>query len=265
MNGSGYTAEGYAGILEALKASGFRFADFRDPLAKDERVVYLRHDIDYSPEWALAFARINARAGVTGTFFLRLRSPTYNLHAYSTLGLVCEICSLGQRVGLHYDVESGPEPTDEALVACIARDYNAMHALIPELAPVFNWHNPSLVPKVLERGLDLQVPGMINTYGRTFIERVKYYSDSNLRHSVEEFMRIICGNEPRLQLLLHPFQWLAEGSDMQAKLASTWTQVLREKEQEFLTNHVYRQLFPEGMPGEWLRQLSARIAGHRNP
>nr|MDA8109538.1 hypothetical protein [Betaproteobacteria bacterium] len=69
--------------------------------------------------------------------------------------------------------------------------------------------------------------------------------------------------EPRLQLLIHPFQWLAGGRDMQEVLANTWIQVLREKEQEFLTNHVYHRLFPSGMPGEWLAELARHLAEYK--
>ena len=94
------------------------------------------------------------------------------------------------------------------------------------------------------------------------MEQVKYYSESNLRYSVEELKTIILTGEPRLQLLFHPFQWMAEGCDMQEILGNTWVQVLREKEREFLTNHVYRRTFPSGMPQQWLEQLAQRLAKH---
>lgn len=260
-----YAPETYRRLLELLKAGGYRFADYSEvPSESAGRVVYLRHDIDYSVDWALALARINADTGVSGTFFFLLRSPVYNFHSYSTIAAVRDICALGQRAGLHFAV--GDSALGDAdLAARIAADHAAMRVQAPALAPVFSWHNPSVFPGLLDRVPGIDVPGLVNTYARRFVEQVKYYSESNLRHSVEELEAIISGGEPRLQLLFHPFQWLAEGSDMQAKLASTWAQVLREKEQEFLTNHVYRQLFPEGMPEEWLKQLSARIAGHRNP
>jgi hypothetical protein len=55
-----------------------------------------------------------------------------------------------------------------------------------------------------------------------------------------------------MQLLVHPFQWLAGGKDMLEILAKTWKQVIREREREFLTNHVYRQRFPRGIPDNFL-------------
>jgi hypothetical protein len=118
-------------------------------------------------------------------------------------------------------------------------------------------------PGLLDKVPGIRVPGLVNTYAREFIDQVKYYSESNLRHPVEELERIVQRGEPRLQLLFHPFQWLAGGRDMQEVLANTWVQVLREKEKEFLTNHVYRAAFPAGMPEEWLRDLARRVAEHK--
>ncbi len=256
-----YTPESYRRLLELLKSGGYRFADYTiSPSASDARLVYLRHDIDYSVDWALALARINAEAGVSATFFFQLRSPNYNFGAYSVLAAVREICALGQRVGLHYSTEKNA--VDSELADPILTDFRAMQGQVPEAVPVFSWHNPSVFPGLLEKVPDIRVPGLVNTYAREFIDRVKYYSESNLRHSVEDLERIIRAGEPRLQLLFHPFQWLAGGLDMQEVLANTWVQVVREREQEFLTNHVYRKAFPAGMPQEWLRDLARRLAAH---
>jgi len=260
-----YTQETYRQLLVALIERGYRFANFEEtfPVSYPGKVVYLRHDIDYSPAWALDFARINASQGVAGTFFFQLRSPIYNLLAYPTLTIVKEIARLGQRVGLHYTIVEENSTDDKALVAHITADYQSTSPHLKELSPVFSWHNPSLAPNILTRGLDMNVPGMVSTYSRYFIEEVKYAADSNLRYSVEEFENIISNDHPRLQLLFHPFQWMAGGKNMQQVLANTWAPVIREKEVEFLNNHVYRGLFPRGMPENWLVQLSAEIGSYR--
>jgi hypothetical protein len=116
----------------------------------------------------------------------------------------------------------------------------------------------------MQRSLDMMVPGMTNAYSRHFVEGVKYYSDSNLRHAVEAFEAIIRGGGRELQFLFHPFQWMAQGRDMQEILAKTWVQVIRERESEFLNNHVYRDLFPSGMPATWLKDFSEKVAEFRS-
>jgi len=258
-----YSPDTYRRLLELLKSGGYRFADYSvSPEVADSRVVYLRHDIDYSVVWSLALAAINADAGVSGTFFFQLRSPNYNFNAYATITAARRICSIGQRVGLHFVLGDGARSVSE-IAAQVAADHAAMRAQIPELSPVFSWHNPSVFPGLLDKVPDITVPGLVNTYSRQFTERVNYYSESNLRYSVDDLEAIVRRGEPRLQLLFHPFQWLAGGRDMQEVLANTWMQVLREKEEEFLTNHVYSRVFPGGMPKEWLQDLAHRIAEHR--
>lgn len=260
-NKSAYSAVSYRGLLKLLKEGGYEFGDHRDgPSTEGKRIVYLRHDIDYSPGWALSFARINAEAGVVGTFFFEIRSPNYNFHAYATISAIREICALGQRVGLHFSVDK--TVTDANLADCILADFKTMQAQVSDAVPVFSWHNPSVFPGLLDKVPDIEVPGLVNTYSRGFVERVRYCSESNLRYSVEELEAVVQRGESRLQLLFHPFQWLAGGRDMQEVLANTWVQVLREKEQEFLTNHVYRRLFPSGVPAAWLSELARRIAEH---
>jgi hypothetical protein len=262
-----YAPVAYRHLLEILKQEGYRFAAFREIFSQDDaqKVVYLRHDIDYSIDWALAFARINADAGIGATFFFQSRSPIYNLLAYPTLSVLKEIAGLGQSLALHFTIDDSVPANDQDLVAQIILDFQAAKQFVPKLQPVFSWHNPSLAPELVQRGLDLVVPGMTNAYSRYFQETVKYYSDSNLRHSVDDLEKIILKEEPQLQLLLHPFQWMAQGRNMQEVLANTWVQVIREREREFLTNHIYRGLFPFGMPDQWLGHLSTCLASYRAP
>ncbi len=51
-----------------------------------------------------------------------------------------------------------------------------------------------------------------------------------------------------MQLALHPFNWIAGGSDMMEVLATTWKFIIREREIELLRNRVYQERFPMGMP-----------------
>lgn len=261
-----YTRETYQQILAALQRHGYHFASFEEtfPSGGAGKVVYLRHDVDFSLPWALDFARINASHGVAGTFFVQLRSAHYNTLAYPSLDIIKEIASLGQHIGLHYAISADYSVDDKTLIAHIIADYQSLLSHITDLSPVFSWHNPSLAPDVLKRGLDMEVPGMVNAYSRYFFEEVKYVADSNLRYSVEEFENIINDCNPRLQLLFHPFQWMAEGRDMQQVLANCWVHLIREKETILLDNHVYRKIFPSGMPSEWLQQLAKNFYEYPN-
>lgn len=262
-----YSKEAYTQLLNLMQQQAYRFASFEEPSSdgQTDKLVYLRHDIDYSPAWALEFAKINASQNVAGTFFFQLRTPIYNLLAYPTLNIVHEIVQLGQHVGLHFTISAENLKDDRSLIQQVEKDFHYAREHIKELRPVFSWHNPSLMPDIMNRGKDLSFPGMVNAYSRYFFEEVKYVSDSNIRYTVSQFQEIINSNCPKLQLLFHPFQWLAGGGDMQQVLANTWVQMIREQETEFCKNHIYRCLFPIGMPAEWLEQFAENIGNYSKP
>ncbi len=266
-----YTVEAYRGLLELIRAEGYRWGRFTENQETAGKVVYLRHDIDYSVGWAREFAQIDADLGAQATFCFQLRSPLYNLLTYPGLAKVIEIQQLGHDLGLHYVLEDTAATDAASLSAKIRADFETSRGFLPELSPVFSWHNPSLAPWVINRPEDFTVPGLVNMYGHRFTQHCAYFADSNLRYTIEELEDIIKAGHPRLQLLFHPFQWLARGADMLEVLARTWRQVIREMEQEFLHNHLYHRAFPSGMPEpllrEWIEALSRRLAAdyHSNP
>jgi hypothetical protein len=83
-----------------------------------------------------------------------------------------------------------------------------------------------------------------------------YCSDSNLRNSCQDFHRILHAGHPAMQLLFHPINWVVGGESMLEVFSCAWPYVLREREQEFLTNRVYQATFPRGMPQAMLTAFS---------
>ena len=214
--------------------------------------VYLRHDVDYSLRLAIELAKINSEMGAIGTFCLLLRTPTYNLLSAESLELAQEIIFHGQKIALHYAVPSHVPKTDNNFIKLIMYDFELLKHNIPDIAPVFAWHNPT--SDVIERGLNLKIDGLINAYSREFIKDIPYYSDSNFRTSVAEFETIIENNvDKTIHLLFHPLNWIVGGNNMIDILAKTWQFMIREQEKEFLKNRVYSHMFPNGMSDQILQ------------
>jgi hypothetical protein len=234
-----YTPESYAELIELLRTQGYRFLNFGE--RPDGKCVYARYDIDYSPRWAVEFATLNRRCGIAGTFCFQVRSPLYNLSSRQSLEAVREIESLGQRIAIHFSFVETP-PADSGVIArLVAKDYEIAKSIIPTIQPWFSWHNPSVSPGLIERCLDLEVPGLSNLYSREFVRDMVYRSDSNWRFSLDEWRSIIREGHPRMQLLFHPFQWMAGGRDMREVLALTYAEVARAAHAEFSTNHVWKE------------------------
>lgn len=146
LNKCDFSFRHYKEILEMLKKQGYEFCFFNSPSSRTKR-VYLRHDIDYSPERALEIAKIEKQLGVSSTFFVRLNSPFYNMRPK-------EIADLGHQIGLHF--EKGE----------IKKQLEALGTKI------VSFHRPS------ESVINKKFNGFISTYEPRFFRDIKYFSDS---------------------------------------------------------------------------------------
>src|ERR1700722_14648896 len=239
-----YTPEAYVGLIEAMKSHGYRFAVFEETVRDKEKIVYLRHDVDYSPRWAAEFACLNEHCGVIGTFCFQLRGSAYNLASAETQRHVEDIIGRGQCVALHFAFVSSPAGDLAEIAHLVRSDLDIAVSFVPAMKPFFSWHNPSLVPNLIERTLDLDVPGLANLYGRRYFCDTIYRSDSNWRYTLEEWGELICIGHKRIQLLFHPYLWMPRGRDLEEVLSRTFAETARGAESELMRNPVFRKLHP---------------------
>jgi hypothetical protein len=183
----------YEELLDAATAGGYRFAFFdREPQAGD---LLLRHDVDFALEPALEMAELEARRGITSTYFLMTRSEFYNLDAASGEAVLARLRELGHRVGLH---GAYPDAT-----------------LDGRFDPVVAWHTPE------PEWMSLPVEGAVNAMQPGFFDPDRYRSDSNRRwrHGCPH-EQLAQGEFDWLQLLVHPEWWVYPGtSEREAMLA----------------------------------------------
>lgn len=255
-----YSLAAYRDILAAAQARGARFASLAEAPGSGTStgVVYLRHDVDYSLQMAVELAKANAALGVSGTFFLLLRSQVYNLLSYDAIPYVQRLADLGQRLGFHMALPSGVPATAAGLAELVRADFDIVARHVPAVESVFAWHNTT--PAILELGLDLDVPGLVSAYSRRLFKDIPYHSDTGMRYSVREWRAIAGSDAPAMQLLFHPELWVGGGDTVTGALARTWPYVIRERETEFRVNRSYGARFPDGMPTELLERLAADVA-----
>jgi hypothetical protein len=248
-----YSMDSYRRIITRALESGYTFVPFLPEPAAEKR-LYLRHDVDYSLTMALEVARANADMGVSGTFFVLLRSQIYNLLSPFSLKAVQQIHDLGQHIAFHAAV---PEDAGEAeIIDALRADFAYLQRNVPFVQPVFAWHNPTadILSRFVERD---ELAGLLSTYSRRLTRATAYYSDSNLRNSVETFLKVVSADAPAaLQLVLHPINWVAGGASMPEIFARAWQHVIRDRELDFRLNRVYGELLPDGMPADVLDQFS---------
>ena len=203
MSAPDFTEAEYDALIE-LAASHYRFIDF-DGLGAAPPVVLWRHDVDYSPQRALALARIEANRGVQSTYFLNPHSDFYNLLEPETVRAVLGIVELGHRLGLHFDphaLSTFGGDRDEWL----ARERDLLRDVFDTEVRAFSTHNPTLVDALDTRDV---AAGMVNAYGAALAERFEYCSDSNGLWRFRPLRQLLEGRQhDRLHVLTHPGWWV---------------------------------------------------------
>jgi hypothetical protein len=93
-----FTLSIYRRLLETLLDSGFIFQTFAAFLeAEAPKVAVLRHDVDKRPGFALAMAKLEAKLGISASYYFRVVEESYDET------IMKEIAELGHEIGYHYE------------------------------------------------------------------------------------------------------------------------------------------------------------------
>ena len=108
---------------------------------------------------------------------------------------------MGHEIGLHFDETVYKSAGTAQIVANILRERDVLSAILGVPVTTVSMHRPSKATLEAE----LQIPGMVNSYGKTFFHDFKYLSDSRHRWR-EPVWDIVCNQMyDRLHILTHPF------------------------------------------------------------
>ncbi|GMV38520.1 MAG: hypothetical protein AMXMBFR64_02360 [Myxococcales bacterium] len=197
-----FDIDGYRALLGALLGAGVSVVPvgrMREP--HEPPVLFLRHDVDFFPAPALAFAEAEAALGVRATYYFLLTGP-YNLHAHAERGLLRRIAAMEHEVGLHYDLETWPEGAEEARER-LREELRVLSALVGRPVTTISTHNPHRGGADPFRTLD----DLVHPHDPRGAP-LAYVSDSCRGWRDLELLRWIDAPPPRAMLLTHPELWL---------------------------------------------------------
>ena len=210
--GMAHTLDDYAAFLEGFLEEGYTFRGF-EPLPPDERSILVRHDVDFSPERALAMARREAELGVRTTYCFMLTTPAYDLLRH--VDVLEEVTALGHDVALHFDTHHywDERPGDATFETTVHRERATLERIADTTIDVVSFHMP---PKwILNRTFE----GFQNTYGPAFFGDIGYISDSKGKWRRQPPFE---GRPPqKLQVLIHPGLWTPSDRGMRDLLERT--------------------------------------------
>lgn len=206
-----FNYDSYGGFLNHLRDGGYAFVDYFNWRDK-KRCVILRHDVDFDIIKAHRLALFERDAGVISTYFVIITSDFYNVFASKNVILLKEIVNAGHKIGLHFDEMQYPKIIGdiEAIKKQILWEAKILSEAIGEKIRTVSMHRPSKA--ILDA--DISIPGIENSYSKTYFKDFKYLSDSRRwwREPVEE---IIEGRKyDRLHILTHAFWYQDDELDL---------------------------------------------------
>ena len=200
-----FTYASYRGLLTLLWEEGYAFRGYHD-YGDAPRCVILRHDIDNSLPQAVRLAELEAEEGARSTYFVLLRTDFYNPASRDGLEALRHILSLGHEIGLHFDEASyAPALKPDQIIQNIIKECGLLSALLETAVSTVSMHRPSRATL----DADFQIPGIVNSYGKTFFHDFKYLSDGRRRWREPVLDIIRSGGYERLHILTHAF-WYHE-------------------------------------------------------
>ena len=210
-----FSIEGYRLLIQAFIDAGYCFRFFDDGLF-EENTVYLRHDVDFSPRYALRIAEEEKKLNVKSTYFIQMDSSLYNPFEFDNQRSICTIYELGHSICLHIDETKLENMLKFEMYA------RAFRVFFPYAnINVISRHRPNL---------ELPIPWMdksiIDVYSKPFFEDIEYASDSRCEWTYGyPLERESFKDKKSFQLLTHPFWWC--GSGEREERIKNW---LREEE-----------------------------------
>ena len=205
-----FTYHAYRNLVELIRKKGYSFASYKDWKDK-EYCAILRHDIDNDIKKALELAKIENDLGVKSTYFVLVTSDFYNVFSEKNENYLKEILRCGHDIGLHFDEVRYPEIlTAQDAINKIMKEGQLLSIVTGKPTEVVSMHRPSKM--ILEA--DLNIPGMINSYGQTFFKDFKYLSDSRRRwrEPIEEIVNSM--EYKKLHILTHAIWYNEKEKDI---------------------------------------------------
>jgi len=197
-----FDVDAYRALLAALAGRGYALRAVTDA-PRDPSTAHLRHDIDFFPQPAAAFGRIEADGGARASYYVLLTGP-YNVFAPSVRRDLRSLVEMGHEVGLHYDLTTFPTEA-EAARAELARQVDVLSDLVGAQVRTITTHQPHLGGDDPFKTL----PDLRHAHDPRDPDPPLYISDSCRGWRDESLLRCFGEDAPyRVMLLTHPELWL---------------------------------------------------------
>ena len=203
----GFTLEHYKECIESAKDKGYTIIpirEYQDNKAKVKKVILMRHDVDWSLEYAYELANIEYDLDVRSSYYIYMHSELYNTLSPKSMEMLRQMVGMRHEIGLH------TEGTNY-----LNNERDVLSDITNNLVHSYTFHLPGLRD-------DIRFSHLLNPQD---IE-IKYISDSG-RHWREGCMCEHIGKEDKLQILTHAEWWCTKSSSRDDGVNKLWQSQLQ--------------------------------------
>ena len=194
----------YISLLKLFKKNGYDTRGFNQKLNK-KKLLILRHDIDFSPDMALKFAKIEYDLDIKATYFFLVSSEFYNIFSQSTLNVLKNIIAFGHDIGLHFDASLYKK---KDIGHFCNYEAEILEKACNKPVKIVSFHRP--IKNLLN--YNKKIGKFKHTYMREYFEDIFYCSDSEGKWRYKKPRDLIKDNAKaekfHMQLLIHPIWWI---------------------------------------------------------
>jgi len=172
-------------------------------LSKKKKFIILRHDVDFSLDYALEMAKKETQKNIRSTYFILLHSFFYNPYDEKNTAIIRQIVKLGHEIGLHYDTSFFPESPKKE-IELIKKEIKALEDISGKKVVSVSPHIPSETRRIY---VNIKKANLQDSQSAEILKSVYYISDSG------HYWRGGCmcqhvNKHDRLQILTHPIWWI---------------------------------------------------------
>ena len=194
-----FSIEHYKEIIDSARDKGYLIIPVKE-YSNQKKVILLRHDIDWSLEYAYELANIEYDLGICSSYYVYLHSDTYNALSPKGMKMISAMDGMGHEIGLHYDSRYFCFDEYDILRDIREKGRNFADQTLFLESHTQHWPAETERTKVLSNTID---PNDL---------AIKYISDS-ARNWREGCVCQWLGKEDKLHVNIHPEWWISQGID----------------------------------------------------
>jgi hypothetical protein len=218
-----FSIQNYQNLIHKLLNSDLKpTTNWEDNLSP--KTLLLRHDVDFSVDFAYQLAKVEFKLNINSTYFFMLSSNMYSLLSARNKSLVDDIAKMGHKISIHFD------PTVYKNLDGFMNEKNIFEHTFERKVDIVSIHRPG---PFLDNN-NILLSGVPQTYLDIYYKKMKYISDSSGRDIFPLITKYLEGPKHLgLHLLVHPIWWMGIGKNPTETL-NAW----RDKKFDFITSEI---------------------------